>query len=151
MADFNFITNRIATGAAINTIADVQQLINNGITHIIDCRDDFDDSQLLIKRAELSYLWNGTPDDGTPKSTEWFKKSLDFALPMFLIPRTKVYCHCQAGINRGPSTAYCIMIALGFNWSWCRAEIIAKRPLTVIGVRYADDAEKAIKALGYYG
>jgi len=60
-----------------------------------------------------------------------------------------LYCHCAAGINRGPSTAYAILIALGLRHHEARAMIVTHRPQTIVGMRYADDAERAITALGY--
>lgn len=38
MADFSFVTARLATGAAVSGAADVQQLLGAGITYSIDCR-----------------------------------------------------------------------------------------------------------------
>ena len=35
MADFNFVTSRLATGAAINGPTDVRALVADGVTHII--------------------------------------------------------------------------------------------------------------------
>jgi protein-tyrosine phosphatase len=145
---FDFITKRLATGGAIGSAADVQTLKDAGISAVIDCRDDQDDGPLLATSG-LIYLWNPTADDGQPKGPDWFGRSLSFALPLLSQPHHKVLCHCAAGINRGPSTAYCLMIALGFSPAWCRAEIILHRPVCVAGVRYADDAEVAVKALGY--
>jgi hypothetical protein len=147
--DFDFVTARLATGAKLTAPEDVNVLAQPGITHIIDCRDDFNDAPLLANHPNILYLWNGVPDDGRPKPTAWFQKSLAFGLPALAQPKTKLYCHCAAGINRGPSTAYAILIALGLGHREARAMIIAHRPKTIIGVRYADDAEQAITALGY--
>ena len=146
MADFSFVTERLATGAAIGSADDVQQLIAAGITHVVDCRAEFDDGQLLASSG-LHYLWNPTQDDGQHKLPEWFGTSLSFALPAIPVVGAKVYAHCAAGVNRGPSTAYCIMRALGWPAAAAEATIRAARPQ--VGLAYKADADTAIAALGY--
>src|SRR5512134_454379 len=105
MGDFSQITSRLFTGAAINSNEDVHDLIRAGVTHVIDCRQEFIDGALIAHHKEITYLHNGTNDDGKPKEAEWFKRSLEFALPALSRPHNKVYAHCQLGRNRGPSTA----------------------------------------------
>lgn len=146
MADFSWVTARLATGAAIADAADAASLAAAGITAIIDCRDDLDDQPLLAGLG-LAYLWNPTADDGTPKPPAWFAASLGFALPLLARPGQRVYCHCAAGINRGPSTAYSVMLALGWPADGAEAEIRAARPQ--VGLAYAPDARAAIPVLGY--
>jgi hypothetical protein len=149
MADFNFVTSRLATGSAINGPADVQALVAAGVTHIIDCRDDFNDAPLLAGAPAISYLWNGVPDDGNPAThgDAWFSKSLGFALPALSSPHNKVYCHCAAGVNRGPSTAFAIMLASGFTSSDAESIIRAARP--VVGLAYKTEAIASVANLGY--
>lgn len=146
--DYAWVTDRLATGAAINDPADVQVLASAGVTHIIDCRDSFDDTALLAGSGML-VLWNGVPDDGNPAThgTTWFGKSLAFAMPALAQPHAKVYAHCAAGINRGPSTAFAILLALGFSAPDAEATIRAVRPQ--VGLQYKAEAIAAIPALGY--
>ena len=147
--NYTFITARLATGSKINNIQDIQTLIKDGITHIIDCADDNDNAPLLINFPQITYLYNGTPDDGQPKSVLWFMKSLEFALPALVLPKNKILAHCDAGINRGPSTIYAVMRAQGYNSFLVDALIKAARPATVFGLAYESDADNAIKILGY--
>jgi protein-tyrosine phosphatase len=144
--DFNFVSTRVATGAAITDDKDVQALIKAGITHIIDCRAEFDDLSLL-KGYNITYLYNGVHDDGRPKPVSWFQHSIEFALEALLHPSNKIYAHCAAGVNRGPSTAYAILRALGLNSSQAESFIKAGRPIALIG--YMKDADAAITALKY--
>jgi protein-tyrosine phosphatase len=127
----------------------VQALVTAGITHIIDCRDDFNDAPLLAGQSAISYLWNGVPDDGDPAThgDAWFAKSIGFALPALSGPHTKVYCHCAAGVNRGPSTAFAIMLASGFTAADAEAVIRAARP--VVGLAYKTEAVASVSNLGY--
>ena len=149
MIDFSFVTTRLCTGGgSILQRADVDKLQAAGITAVIDCQMVQDDSKLLENRYE-QYLFNGVEDDGKPKPVSWFQASLEFALQRFIEPNQKVYCHCAAGVNRGPSTAYAIMLALGWYDFEASAQIRINRPVTIAGLRYQADADAAVKALGY--
>ena len=145
MADFNFVTERLATGAAIASTADVTQLMVAGITHVIDCREEFNDAPLLA--PNFAYLWDGTFDDGLPKPPTWFKPGIDFALSALDQPKNKVYIHCAAGINRGPSMTYAVLLAFGIDAKTAEAMIRTARPQ--VGLAYKADANKAVVSLGY--
>jgi protein-tyrosine phosphatase len=145
MADFNFVLPRLATGAAINSSADVDALVAAGITVVVDCRAEFDDAPLLS--AKLMYLWDGTEDDGQPKPVQWFSKTTGFLAGAYSNPQTRIYFHCAAGINRGPSMCYFFMRSLGFSSTDAEALIRKARPQ--VGLRYKEDADTAIKVLGY--
>ncbi len=146
MSDFTFITPRLATGGGVNSAVDAQALKAAGITHIIDCRDDVDDAPVLTGLG-LAYLWNPTPDDGLVKPPAWFATSLTFALGALVQPHTRVLNHCAAGINRGPSTAFGVMRALG--WTAVQAEALIRAVRPQVGLRYKADADAAVSALGY--
>ncbi len=145
--DFNFVDHRLATGAAIYSAADVQALVDAGVTHIIDCNSSFNDGELLASHPQITYLYNGTADDGQTKPPEWFQRSIEFALLALVAPKNRVYAHCAAGINRGPSTAYAILRAQGLSSLASEAIIRLARPQ--VGLRYKHDADDAIVVLGY--
>lgn len=144
MADFNFITERLACGAQLQGPDDVKQVIAAGITHIIDAQQERNDGVLIP--ANCIYLWDPTADDGVhPKPVEWFGYAITFALNAFLTPRAKCLTHCAAGVNRGPSLAYAIMRAQGWADDEAMAQLKAKRPQ--VGVAYHDDANAALVSL----
>lgn len=146
--DYNFITSRVATGAALSSEQDVQTLIDAGITHVVDCRAEYDDASLFKAYPQIMYLWNGVNDDGQPKPPSWFNKSIVFALNGLSLPKTRLYCHCAAGVNRGPSTAYvCLRAAIGLDPATTEAMIRKARPQ--VGLAYKKDADNAIQILGY--
>src|SRR5437773_924971 len=99
--NFNFVTTRLATGGALDE-SGVEMILASGITHIIDCQAELDDSALLSGRFAEHYLWCPTADDGTKKTAEWFRPGIVFAMDAFFRPSAKVYCHCAMGRNRGP-------------------------------------------------
>lgn len=141
----NFVTSRLATGGALTGPADVDALFTGGITHVIDCRVEFDDGALLAQR--FHYLYDPTADDGNPKPPAWFQPGIAFGLQALSTPASRVYVHCTAGVNRGPSMCYAIMRAFGWSPVDALATIKAARP--VAQVRYSNDADAAVKALGY--
>jgi dual specificity phosphatase 3 len=148
LADFDFVTLRLATGAALQSPNDVDAIAAAGITDVIDCRNDFNDTGLLASHPAIKVLWNGTTDDGKPKPPQWFGKGIAFALEALSQPHRKVYAHCAAGINRGPSMAYAILRAQGLDAACAEKLVRAARPQ--VGLRYKADADRAIPILGYY-
>jgi protein-tyrosine phosphatase len=102
---------------------------------------------LFINEPAIQYLWNPTIDDGEPKPPEWFAKTIEFSLNALAQPWTKVYVHCAAGVNRGPSSAYAVMLALGWDGPTALALIKERRPTAQVG--YAKDADVAVVTLGY--
>ena len=144
MADFTFITARLATGGAVRSAADAQALANAGITHILDLTDAEDDSQFLPGLG-VSYLYNPTADDGTLKPASWWDASLKFAVASYSALGSCLYCHCSAGVNRGPSTAYGVMIAcFGMAGSAAEAAICAVRPYVRLAYARQFDAYWAV-------
>lgn len=145
--DIDFITQRVATGAEVSSQTHLDELRALGITHIINGRSEFNDAQVFKKDSGFCYLWNGVDDDGLTKPVEWFKKAIDFALPALALPNTKIYAHCAAGVNRGPSLAYAILRAQGLDAKLAMNLIKTNRPIAFVG--YSKDADAAIKTLGY--
>jgi hypothetical protein len=146
LMNFAFVTHRVAVGTAILTHADSQELVDAEITHVIDCRAEFDDTP-IVRGFNLDLLWQGVVDDGKTKTAEWFDGIIRFALLALSSPRKKVLCHCAGGIHRGPAAAYAVLRAQGLKRfeakrlimaTWPRAELI-----------YQDDADAAVKLLGY--
>lgn len=149
MALFDFVTTRVATGGALSSVTDVDTLVAAGVTHILDARAEMDDAILLASRSEITYCWNPTADDGQPKPIDYWRKTADFALPIFDKPHTKIDLHCAAGCNRGPSNAFFVLVCLGWDADEALALVKAKRPEAVNGVQYHANALDAAHQLGY--
>jgi hypothetical protein len=146
--DASWITTRLAVGGALGSDPEVTNRLNAaGITIVINCQEECRDD--CLTGSELSYLWNPTPDDGTPKPPEWFANGLAYALAAICIPHQRTLVHCAAGVNRSPSLAYAIMRALGWDGPSAYRRIITARPACANGIRYAPDADRAIRELGY--
>ena len=100
MADFDFVTSRLAIGAAVSSSADVDSLAPAGITLVINYVAEFDNAPLLASHPAMAYIWNGVADNDQPKPDSWFAKGIEAALGEIAKPRRKVYCHCTAGSTR---------------------------------------------------
>lgn len=154
MVDFDFITPRLATGARLSSVEDAEILVEAGITGIIDCTwlepdQQYTDTQVFAAHPALSVLWNPTIDDGETKGVDWFEPSIDFAFQTLSKPRSALYCHCDQGRNRGPSTAFAVMLALGWTYDTAIEMIHTARPATIGWLRYANDAANALREMGY--
>lgn len=147
MLDFSFINSRLAVGKRLKgDLANLQVLKDAGITHIINLQSEEDDAPLLHGTG-IHYCHAPTDDDHTPKPTEWFAKTIDFALRALAEPGTKIYVHCMAGISRSSSTAYAILRALGHSRATATWMLKDARP--VVQINYMKDADRAVRELGY--
>lgn len=144
---FDFVTERLATGGTIGSLADVQALVDAGINVIVNCCED-DDAQWLTPLDHWHYLHNPQPDDWKPKPVSWFQATLEFVLPFLAQPGFIVYIHCHDGIDRGPSNLAAVLMA-AIGMSKAEALLLIRMHRIVALVKYADDAEAAVKQLGY--
>lgn len=148
--DFSKITERLYTGGMIADIESLEQLLNEGVTHVIDAMSEADDLRLLKNHPKVTYIWDGALDDGVhPKPVEWFEKAINFALEALVKPGTIIYTHCAAGVNRGPSLTYAIMRAIGYSGAEAYLKIKERRPQAMMA--YANDADQALLKLGWIG
>lgn len=143
MADFNVVTGtQFLVGGAIGDFNGVLQLWEAGARSVMDCQAEYDDASLITKQPGMTYIWLPTQDDGQPKPTNWFKAGYDYALHA----TPNIYVHCALGINRGPSMCYFLLRALK-KLSAKDAEALIRSVRPQVGLRYKDDADKAIIAL----
>lgn len=143
--NLNWVNSRIAVGGAVEP-NEVQDYIKAGITHVVDCRSELDDTKLFAGSG-VNVLWIGVDDDGQSKSDSWFQAGIQFSLDALARRDTKVNLHCAAGINRGPSMCYAVLRALGFSAE--RAEAMIREVRPQVGIAYKVDADRAIVSLGY--
>lgn len=146
MADFQFVTDRLATGASIFTPDDAAQVKAAGITAVLNVGDETDEPAFYASLG-ITYLANLEPDDGNPLThgSAWFGTSLAFGLPVFAQPHARLFVHCNAGINRGPSTAFAVLLALGF----VNAEALIRTVRPQAGLAYMAEATAAVASLGF--
>lgn len=144
MLNIDFVTDRVATGGDIHTdrdlaAVDIAAIVAAGITHVIDNRIEWSDQALFTELApQIAYLHNPADDRGQRMPGTWFDRATTFALDALAQPDTKVLAHCHMGINRGPSSAYALLLAQG--WDAVDAIDAIRRARPIANVLYADDA-----------
>ena len=120
-------------------LTDLDEMCAAGVTHILDNRMECNDEQLVTLAApHVRYLHNGQDDRGQAMPDVWFDRGVGFSLVALDTPGTAVLAHCHMGINRGPSMAYAIMLALGEDPVQALQLIRAARPIAAIA--YSHDA-----------
>lgn len=142
--DHHWVTERIALGSAVVTQEHVQALIADGVTHVLDCRLA-EGGEALYQGTTVRYLANPTADDGKPKPDEWFKKGIGFVLTALAVPKSRILIHCMLGVSRSPSMTYAVLRSLGHAPD--DAVKLIKRARVLAGVRYREDADRAIAAI----
>lgn len=140
--DWASITDQLATGGMPRTTAEVTELVNAGVTLVINCADDFISPPAMYDHR-VRYLGVPTPDDGRRKPISWFEAILDEALPA-IARGEKIYVHCLEGSNRGPSAAYAILRRLGRSPEEAFRLVRAARPRA--SLIYVRDADVAVDA-----
>jgi dual specificity phosphatase 3 len=142
-ANLNFVTAHLAIGGDVSTddpelameqLADIDRL---GITTVVDCRLEWDDSDLFAAQLpHIGYLHHGMDDAGQDVPGAWFDRAIDWIESAG--PDAVVLTHCHMGINRGPSLGFAVLLHHGWDPVDAIAAIRAARPIA--NVWYADDA-----------
>lgn len=147
--DMNWVTSRLAVGGEITSKQMAQALADQGITAVLNVRTSQDEVP-YVRKANMKYFSNPTKDqDDSSKPPEWFQASADVIRTQMSGPGSKVFVHCQEGINRAPGTVFFYLRTLGFDRDACENMITAVRPQTKGEMAWNDDAEAALKKLGY--
>lgn len=161
MADYDFLTERLAVGGGIWTRETLDELKRAGFTHIINTQIEFDDRSLLLAadpwalpfdsaqdRLRVNHdpavLNLGTDDDFQPKPTALFFRGVRFALDALAQPDAKVLVHCASGIHRGPMVALAILRALGYRRHDALCLLRARRPQADFPDVYLDSVDDFI-------
>jgi len=145
--DWEWVTADLAVGAMPLTRKEVTGLVREGITHIVTVCHEAPTTaqQVLCSDSRITHLLNAEPDDARWKEPVWFKRTLDFALPVLRERTGKVYVHCLLGSNRGPAHAYILMRGLGYDARDAEEAVRHARPRARL--LYRPDAEAAAQAL----
>ncbi len=113
-----------------------------GIRRVVDCRVEWTDADLVAELApDIEYVHLGIDDAGQRVPGTWFDRLVDAVdggpstLVSTLVP---TLVHCHMGINRGPSAAYAVLLARGYDPVDAIDLIRTRRPIAAVG--YAEDA-----------
>jgi hypothetical protein len=143
VANAHFVTPFLAVGGdladhdAIAVRQSVELVVDGGVTHILDVRQEADDSDWWASVEEVRYLWAGIDDAGQRLPAQWFDRITRWATEA-ISSGGVLLAHCHMGINRGPSAGYAVLLALGWDPVDALAAIRAARPIA--NIWYAEDA-----------
>jgi len=144
-ADITWLTDDLATGGDFDynaMVANMQlrDLLNQQVGMVIDTRIEDDDSAIWsCQPVEYVHI----PEDdyqGNHIAPADFDQAVLLARAAAAEGK-KVFVHCHMGINRGPSTAFAILLDRGWEPSAAFDLIRSKRPIAA--VYYAEDALRA--------
>ena len=142
-AGISFATPWLAIGGAIRDEEDVRELLDAGVSHVINCQVRVDDAPLL--RGRVDYLWNPAEDDREAKPAAWFLRAVEFVRQARQDPDARVLVHCTEGRARSPAIAYGVLLASGYSREDAERAVLAARPTALL--RYRDDADRALGSL----
>ncbi len=111
-----------------------------GITHIIDCRGEWSDKELVAENApEIVYHEHGTHDAGGDQEGNWYEDGWYMYTQALLDnPDAKVLVHCHMGVNRAPSLGLFLLFRMGYSPTRALEMIREARPIAACF--YADSA-----------
>lgn len=119
-------------------VAQLDELTGAGIDTVIDCRMECDDLDWVTEaKPKVSYLSIGVEDAGCIMPDEWFDEGVTFALDESSKGGV-VLVHCQAGINRGPSMGFLILVTQG--WDAIDALDLIRKRRPIARIAYAEQA-----------
>lgn len=149
MSDYQFVLPRISVGAGL-TAGDYDKLEADHIGYVIDATQH-DDGGFLADAPNhpgIDVIWLNIGDDGLSKK-DVFQLTVApwFMARWFVDPKKNWNIHCDAGVNRGPSTTFFCLMLLGFTAAEAEDAIRKVRPQ--VGLAYKNDAMLAAEALGY--
>ena len=142
--DMTWVTDRIAVGGGIWNELKMMEVVDQGVTHIINMQIEFDDRHLGVPYG-VRVLWNPTDDDFQFKPPELFQRGVEFALEALEHPNGKVFIHCAAGVHRAPMMTLAIMRAIGWELSDAKKLIQKRRPVVDLADVYVRSVEEFMK------
>jgi len=139
--DMTWVTDRLAVGGGIWTDDKMLEVVDAGVTHIIDMQIEWDDRP-LARPYRVNVLWSPTDDDFRPKPPELLQRGVDFALEALDDADTKIFIHCAAGVHRAPMMTLAVLRALGYGLQDAMDMIQSKRPVVDFADVYVQSVEE---------
>jgi dual specificity phosphatase 3 len=144
VADAAFVTAQLLVGGDLGThdeelaIRQLEELVDAGVTHLVDTRIEWDDTAWVAERSpDIVYRHHGMDDAGQEVPSEWFDEAVGSARAG-IDSGGVVLAHCHMGVNRGPSLGLAVLLDQGWDVVEALDAIRGARP--VAWVAYADDA-----------
>lgn len=138
-ANANRVTETLMVGGSLRSggadpATVLRELRSHGLTHILDCRSENSDADLIAAYAPEVFYHRVSQDD----PHEWFDSGVDFARQALSQPGAVILAHCSLGQTRGPSMGYAVLLDQGHEPGDALRMIVSARPQA--GVGYAEAA-----------
>ena len=143
--DMSWVTDRIAVGGGIWTEDKMVEVVQAGITHIIDMQAEWDDTRMAAPHG-IKVLWNPTDDDFRRKPPELLQRGVQFALDALNDGDARLFIHCAAGVHRAPMMALAVLRALGFSLEDGLDMIESRRPAADFADVYVQSVEEFMRS-----
>lgn len=149
MADWNWITDRIAIGSEPSR-ADIPTMLRQGITDVLDLRGEPHQGETgphpeMYDGTGIRYHYVGMLDRGGAQPAEKYVDGVQTIYDALAQPGAKVLVHCAAGVSRSPSMVYAYLRSAGMSdadaWDLIRTH------RTVASRQYFDSANRALPLL----
>ncbi len=128
VTDFLLVGGSLTSGDADPGTV-LTELRSHGLTHILDCRTETSDADLVARLApDVVYHQAGTEDEAAGTAEGWFESGVDFVRAALAEPGSVVLAHCALGQARGPSMAYAILLDQGYEPGEALLMILQTRP-----------------------
>jgi len=143
--DMTWVTDRVALGGGIWNARNMVELVQAGVTHVLNMQLEFDDRP-LAEPLGIPVLWNPTDDDFLPKPAELLKRGVDFALTALENPNARVYIHCAAGVHRAPMMTLAVLCAMEWDMEAAMVLIESKRPVVDFADVYVESVRRFLES-----
>lgn len=149
MADWNWITDRIAIGGE-PARADVAAMLRQGITDVLDLRGEPRAGETgphpeLYEGTGIRYHYVPMLDRGGNQPARVFQEGVAIMAGVLADPSRRLLVHCQAGMYRSPSMVYAYLRYAGYRPDDAWQMIVRSR--TIARRQYVASAEAAVPSL----
>jgi protein-tyrosine phosphatase len=142
--DVSWVTERVALGGGIWNARNMEELVQAGVTHVLDMQIEFDDTA-LAEPYGIRVLWNPTDDDFLPKPPALLKRGVDFALDALRDPQARLYIHCAAGVHRAPMMTLAVLCAMEWEIEAAMVLIETRRPVVDFADVYVESVRQFLE------
>jgi len=142
--DMSWVTERVALGGGIWNARNMEELVQAGVTHVLDMQIEFDDTA-LAEPYGIRVLWNPTDDDFLPKPPALLKRGVDFALDALRDPQARLYIHCAAGVHRAPMMTLAVLCAMEWEIEAAMVLIETRRPVVDFADVYVESVRQFLE------
>jgi protein-tyrosine phosphatase len=143
--DISGVTEQIGLGGGIWNARNMEELVQAGVTHVVNMQIEFDDRPLAQPHG-VKVLWNPTDDDFLPKPAELLERGVGFALSALAEPQARVYVHCAAGVHRAPMMTLAVLCALEWEIEAAMVLIETRRPVVDFADVYVESVRRYLEA-----